>query len=182
MALNTYILASENRLLEKIKSLQARYLYIILKEYANDKHFCFPSLETLSKKIGRSVRQIQRYMNILLEAGLIKKIRRFLGKTNIYCIAPIMEYRKINFDIQKIIAQVSAIEGNKASVYAKEVAITQASSKTAKSKPNKAKSKANKNIAINYSGQREYDVNWLEQNLIGRGELSEIETKKEKDF
>lgn len=67
----------ENDIMDKHISDGAFRLYSILKSYCfGDKATCFPSQETLGKRMRKSVRTIQRYLNELINASLIKKTRR----------------------------------------------------------------------------------------------------------
>ena len=67
----------ENDIMDKHISDGAFRLYSILKSYCfGNKTTCFPSQETLGKRMRKSVRTIQRYLNELIDASLIKKTRR----------------------------------------------------------------------------------------------------------
>lgn len=67
----------ENDIMDKNISDGAFRLYSILKSYCfGNKTTCFPSQETLGKRMRKSVRTIQRYLNELIDASLIKKTRR----------------------------------------------------------------------------------------------------------
>jgi DNA-binding Lrp family transcriptional regulator len=39
----------------------------------------YPAKDTIARRMGKSPRQIQRYLTELEEAGLVKRIERFLG-------------------------------------------------------------------------------------------------------
>src|SRR3954453_2342953 len=61
--------------------------YCALTDYANNKTgICWPKMETLAKILGRSVRTVQRHLNLLKELGLIEFVerRRLRGRYSSY--------------------------------------------------------------------------------------------------
>ncbi|QGU93846.1 winged helix-turn-helix transcriptional regulator [Clostridium bovifaecis] len=74
----------QNEILKLKLSGQAFKLYCILKSYCfNNKTTCFPSQKTLSERLNKSVRTVQRAIKELVEAGLIK-IKRRGSISNVY--------------------------------------------------------------------------------------------------
>jgi hypothetical protein len=65
---------------------QARLLYGILLSYCWDKDFCHPSEETLSKDLGLSRPQVDKYVKELEVSSLIKIKRQGWGKPNFYFV------------------------------------------------------------------------------------------------
>jgi hypothetical protein len=61
-------------------------IYALLLSYAHQSGSAFPGQETLAEWRGKSVRQIQRYLYELQQAGWIYIERRGLNKTNLYHI------------------------------------------------------------------------------------------------
>ena len=57
-------------------TIQARYLYCVLRQYCWAKETCIPSQTTLGKDLGLSSRQVSEYINELIREGLISKTRR----------------------------------------------------------------------------------------------------------
>lgn len=67
----------QNEILNLELSGQAFKLYCILKSYCfNNKTTCFPSQKTLSEKLNKSVRTVQRALKELCDCGLITVKRR----------------------------------------------------------------------------------------------------------
>ena len=70
-------------------SLEALGLYVILKSFAIDKNFVWPSLSTLEKLTGKSRKSVIKYINELIDKGLISKEKRKnnnANDSNIYII------------------------------------------------------------------------------------------------
>lgn len=70
-------------------SREARFLYVILKAYADKDGHCFPSADTLAKDIGTGRRQVFRWLKELVKWRVITKLPRIQdGKqsSNLYCI------------------------------------------------------------------------------------------------
>jgi DNA-binding transcriptional ArsR family regulator len=61
----------------------------------------FPSKETLARRIGKSPRQVQRYLTQLEEAGLIRRIERFNGRK-----AQVSN----GYDLRGLVAKLKAVE------------------------------------------------------------------------
>lgn len=66
-------------------TIQARYLYCVLRKYCWGKEFCFPDQVTLGEDLGISSRQVSEYINELIRNGLITKFRRGY-KSNTYIL------------------------------------------------------------------------------------------------
>ena len=89
----------KNELLDKEISDGAFRLYCILESYCfGDKDTCFPSQKTLGTRLKKCVRTIQRYINELVTAGMIK-IKRRGSISNVY----IMAYKSVSQKISKTI-------------------------------------------------------------------------------
>ncbi|GFR35346.1 helix-turn-helix domain-containing protein [Thermobrachium celere] len=138
--------------------------------YGNNKATAWPTQKTIAENIGCSVRSVQKAIKELTEKGLIEKIRLGLRKANIYVITAL---RKVVKDFRTANEIKKDFLNNEQREVKKEVVATTTTTKKIETK------KVNKNISINYSGQRQYDVQWLEQNLVGIGELSEYPKKGE---
>lgn len=63
-------------------SLEALGLYVILKSFAIDKNFVWPSLSTLEKLTRKSRKSVIKYINELIDRGLIAKEKRKNNNTN----------------------------------------------------------------------------------------------------
>lgn len=75
----------ENKDLDIDMSMGAYKCYVVLTRMCQNKDNCYPSQETLAKKLRRTVRTVQRYIKELVEHNLIKITRR--GSTsNLYTI------------------------------------------------------------------------------------------------
>ena len=51
-----------------------KFILVCLANYADEDGECWPSQKTLAKNAGCGVRSVQRYLDVLEEAGLIQKI------------------------------------------------------------------------------------------------------------
>jgi hypothetical protein len=67
-------------------SLGAKMTYAVLLSYAWQKDSCFPGQEKLAEDMGAGRRSIIRFMEELIQAGYVQKVRRGLGKTNVYIL------------------------------------------------------------------------------------------------
>ena len=65
-------------------TLGAKMAYAMLLSYAWQKESCFPGQERLAKDIGVSKRSVVTFMKELVKSGYVERIRRGLGKTNVY--------------------------------------------------------------------------------------------------
>lgn len=74
---------------DKDLSVQARFLYSLLKMYAWQKGSAYPGQETLAELMGVKVRMIQIYLKELIDKGLIERKQRGLTKSNLYIIKPL---------------------------------------------------------------------------------------------
>jgi len=84
-----------NYLLELKISTTAKVLYALLLSYCWNKDFCFPGQEEAAKRLNITEKTIQRNLQELQEAGLIKVTRRGQGKTNKYILyATARNYKK----------------------------------------------------------------------------------------
>jgi len=83
--------------LNPILSIQGRMLYGVLLSFAwENKKLCFPGIERLINIMNLSQPQINKHLNELKEAGLIKIIRRGQTLTNLYIFnkLPNEKYKK----------------------------------------------------------------------------------------
>jgi len=64
----------------------SKHVYALLLSYAWQEGSCFPGQTGIAKKMGCSVRMIQRFLDELTDRGLIRVKRQGLGKTNLYYI------------------------------------------------------------------------------------------------
>lgn len=89
----------QNEILNLELSGQAFKLYCILKSYCfNNKTTCFPSQKTLSEKLNKSVRTVQRALKELCDCGLIT-VKRRGSISNVYELSsPKSEADKDNND------------------------------------------------------------------------------------
>ena len=74
---------------DKNLSVQARFLYTLLKMFAWQKGSAFPGQETLAELMGLKVRMVQIYLKELIDAGLVERKQRGLNKSNLYIILPL---------------------------------------------------------------------------------------------
>ncbi|MEG1142214.1 MAG: helix-turn-helix domain-containing protein [Clostridia bacterium] len=142
----------ENRLLKDTSlSCKARMLAIIISSYCHEGNECYPSQQTLANDMGMSVRSIQRYLTELKEAGIVRVIRR--GHTsNIY---------KFLISVRRFIDKT----------------VTKVKTSMNKAKQSYTKSK---NKFKDYS-QRSYNMDILEDMLLGNTEFNPKELYKEKE-
>ena len=77
-------------------SLEALGLYVILKSFAIDKNFVWPSLSTLEKLTGKSRKSVIKYIKELTDKGLISKEKRKNNNANASNIYTINQVQKEN--------------------------------------------------------------------------------------
>lgn len=115
-------------------------LYCLLQSYCfGEKDYCYPSQNTLALKLHKSIRTIQRYIQELIQAKLIKKRRRG-SISNLYTIIG-----------KKILQQVDKAVNKARNVY----------------NSHKNNYKKDKIDAFNDYPQREYNWDELEKQLLG---------------
>ena len=120
-------------------------LYSVLASYCyGDKNTCYPSQATLAERMGVSVRTVRRYLQELIDAGLVQKKRRG-SISNLYTL------------LKKIIL-TTANKAKEVVTIAKEVVTI-----TKENISNKNKKKVNNNT-------RNYNADYLKQLLLGRVE------------
>ena len=78
-------------LLHKKLSYGAKVAYGILLNYAWQDDFCYPAQEGIARDLNCSVRQAQRFLGELKEAGLISWKQHGLNRPNTYYLLPIRE-------------------------------------------------------------------------------------------
>lgn len=71
---------------EQNLSLGAKLCYAMLLRYAWQRDSCFPGQETLAEALGISRRSVVTFLRELEESGYVEKVRRGLGKTNVYVL------------------------------------------------------------------------------------------------
>lgn len=77
-------------------------LFFLLQSMCyNEKTECFPSQNYLAEKLNKSVRTIQRYIEELINAGLLKKKRRG-SISNIYTVMLKVVTQKVNALVEKV--------------------------------------------------------------------------------
>lgn len=54
-----------------------KFVLVVLADYADDEHSCFPGQGLVAKRTGSSVSTVARAMKRLEEAGLVRRDRRF---------------------------------------------------------------------------------------------------------
>tara|TARA_R100000544_G_scaffold36279_1_gene24321 strand:- start:38 stop:703 length:666 start_codon:yes stop_codon:yes gene_type:complete len=64
----------------------AKYIYIILASYVDGEGKCYPSLETIAKNSGLSVKTVWRSINYLDENNFINKVSGSKGISNKYIV------------------------------------------------------------------------------------------------
>jgi hypothetical protein len=67
-------------------SLGAKMCYAMLLRYAWQKESCFPGQESLAQGLGISKRSVVTFLKELESSGYVEKMRRGLGKTNVYVL------------------------------------------------------------------------------------------------
>lgn len=77
-ALPNLLLRAQAKL--KITPMQLNVLAQLAEHWWEADRAPFPAKETIARRMGRSPRQIQRYITQLEEKGLIKRIERFSGR------------------------------------------------------------------------------------------------------
>ncbi|WP_055666057.1 helix-turn-helix domain-containing protein [Desnuesiella massiliensis] len=127
-------------------------LFFLLQSMCyNEKTECFPSQNYLAEKLNKSVRTIQRYIEELINAGLLKKQRRG-SISNLYTVMLKVVTQKVNALVEKV--------------------------KDMKDKNTKAQS--HKGYGYNYPSkksnwnieERSYDFGCLENMLLGQEEYN----------
>lgn len=64
---------------DQIENSPARFVLLVLSNYADADGNCFPSREHIAKKTALSVSTVQRQLNWLVKKGYIEKQRRRQG-------------------------------------------------------------------------------------------------------
>ncbi len=77
-ALPNLLLRAQAKL--KISPPQFNVLAQLCEHWWDADKYPFPAKETIARRMGKSPRQVQRYITELEDAGLIKRIERFSGK------------------------------------------------------------------------------------------------------
>jgi hypothetical protein len=77
-ALPNLLLRAQARL--KISPMQFNVLAQLAEHWWDAEKFPFPAKDTIARRMGKSPRQVQRYITQLEKAGMIKRIERFSGK------------------------------------------------------------------------------------------------------
>lgn len=69
-------------------------VYLYLKSYDNDKHECFPSLSTLSKRSGAAINTIKEAIDSLIDNEYITVVKK--GRSNYYYFNKIINFDKFS--------------------------------------------------------------------------------------
>ncbi|WP_342710588.1 helix-turn-helix domain-containing protein [Bradyrhizobium sp. B124] len=77
-ALPNLLLRAQAKL--KISPPQFNVLAQLCEHWWEADKYPFPAKDTIARRMGKSPRQVQRYITELEEAGLIKRVERFNGK------------------------------------------------------------------------------------------------------
>lgn len=159
--MNNFVMV-DNDILALNLSGQAFKLYIILKSYCfSGKTCCFPSQETLSKRLNKSVRTVQRALKELSSAGLIK-IKRRGSTSNVYELTLKSQPKDIKGEnIHDKLNSIISLYG----------------SKNNKNYNHKSKYRTNnyqsRKDYFNNFQQRKYDFDKLEKMLLGEAPVPE---------
>lgn len=62
----------------------ARLTYVMLAKFAHQKEECWPGQQRLAELVGVARKALGRYVNELVEVGLVEVTRRGMGLTNVY--------------------------------------------------------------------------------------------------
>lgn len=76
--------------------------YTMLLCYARQKGSCFPGQDTLARDLGVSRRSVVTYLQELQKVGLLRVVRRGLGRTNVYTLTKWVQPRGANFAHQDV--------------------------------------------------------------------------------
>ncbi len=87
-------------------SLGAKLCYALLLRYAWQEERCFPGQQSLATKLGSCRRSVIEFLKELEESGYVEKVRRGMGKTNIYIlhckVKPKRRKAATRRDVQKV--------------------------------------------------------------------------------
>ena len=146
-------------------------LYSFLKSMCyGDKISCYPSQKYLSKKLGKSVRTMQRYLKELVKCGYIQ-VKHRIGSSNIYNI---------------MVKMVQKMTGKEQSTQAMQAQAIQAKNKNAKpsdyykqgTKP-KGNKQSKADSKFNNFDNRDYDYGEMEAMLLHLKDYDENKLLKE---
>jgi hypothetical protein len=70
-------------------SVLARLLYAVLRDYAREDGYCFPSVERLRADVAAGHNQLARALRELEAGGLVARRRRGFGRTTVYQLLPL---------------------------------------------------------------------------------------------
>jgi|GEM_PF-1358361 len=156
-------------------------LYVILKKMCfGNKNSCFPSQEYLASRLDKSVRTIQRYIEELIEYGIvIKKRRGSISNVYVLCDKVTSQEDKENHSIKNnaqksyFADEVAAKEKNNNYVKVnKAYSQSKVIDKSPSNKDNSFKSQ-NKKHYFNAYEQRSYNYKNLEAMLLGERSYDE---------
>jgi len=88
---------------DALENSGARFVLLILANYANEEGFCYPSRETIARKTSMTSRAVQNHLNWLIAHGYITaENRRSKGKqsTNLYRLKIFADFQGENFSAQ----------------------------------------------------------------------------------
>lgn len=162
----------QNEILSLELSGQAFKLYCVLKSYCfNNKTTCFPSQKTLSEKLNKSVRTVQRALKELCDCGLIT-VKRRGSISNVYELSS--PKSEVNKDINDNINNSDSANTKKpTNVHSELSSIYKRSENKFNNNLPKYNSKPQNNWnkkedSFNDFHQRNYDFDKLESLLLGQ--------------
>lgn len=86
-----------NEILDECQlTIQARYLYCVLRRHCGNKEFCFPSQDKLAKETGYGARYIRTLLNELENNRLIRRERKGWNRSNTYEVSINLEQVRNN--------------------------------------------------------------------------------------
>lgn len=165
-----------NDILNAAISPNEHRVYAILCSFAyGKKKTCFPGLQKISEKMGRSIRTVQRTIKKLADRGLITVTRRGNTKTNFYTIHDKIEDKvevvsttsdnSNNTDVSETIT--GEVTNQAISDLQKLVSGNTRSTTYKDTTYNKLHNTYNKSLRFANFTQREYDYDSLERQLLG---------------
>lgn len=82
--MKNYTIIPNELLDESPLPIQTRYLLCVLKRFAGQDEYCYPSQHRLSRAMGLSERQIRSHLRLLEKHGYISTKRRGFNRPNTY--------------------------------------------------------------------------------------------------
>lgn len=88
---------------DSIDNSGARFVLLILANYADESGVCYPKRETIARKTSMTTRAVQNHLNWLIEHGYItSESRRYMGKqsSNLFRLKIFADFQSENFSAQ----------------------------------------------------------------------------------